>query len=329
LGESGEDLAYLSSLSGGSTGAMIYGQINRWDDYLGRSPNTRVLGPMADIPVIAHGPSGIWQTRTRTDGRYEIGGLEIGTFTVTLELPDSLTYTTHPEELQLRSLHACERADFQVHYNGRISGAVLDSSGTPVVGGNVVLTVAELLDDPVGLRRDVSVASDDQGVFEFTQIPPGRYALGLNLSPDLSGMAPARGRKGRWVWPRVFHPGSFEVARATVIELGEGEKRMLSPLRLPPGLIARTVSGRIRWQDGSPVKDAWIVLHDAQTGGRFTGVVHTRDGSFSIAGFADQRVLVRGGARDGETRGTFESSVIHLGLGDVDGLELIVKPSPD
>jgi hypothetical protein len=330
LREAVEDLDYAATLSAPGAGALIYGQLRRWDDYLGRSPVTKDLGGMADVPVIVEGPGGPFQTRSGQDGRFQMAGLQEGTYRVSLQLPAALMYNGSADPIRLADVHACERADFSVHFDGRLNGTVQDANGAPVVGANIVLALAELGDVAAGVRYNRSAVTDKDGVFELRTLPPGHYVVGLNIDPHFENMAILPGKDGRWIWPRVFYPGVSGVTDATRIDLGPGEKRTLAPFRLPETLVVRPVAGVARWPDGHAVAEGWVSLLDATTKLRLSGVVRTtKAGEFEVAAFAGQRVFVQVEGKDNGRTGYVESPVLEIGPGaPPEQLTLTIKPRP-
>jgi hypothetical protein len=189
----------------------------------------------------------------------------------------------------------------------------VDAAGTPVVGANIVLEVASLADDPFVIRYDRRTATDVNGAFELVRLPPDDYVLGLNIDPHFENMPLGRGLPGHWVSPRVFHPGSYDLAAATRITLGGGEKRVLPPMRLPDNLVVRAITGVARWPDGNPVSEGWISLHDADTKILISAIVRTSSsGQFDVAGFAGQRLFITVETKDGDRKGYAESAPIAL-----------------
>lgn len=330
LNQGAEDLDYASTLAAPGAGGLIYGQLRRWDDYLGRSPVTKDLGGMAGVPILVEGPGGPIQTRSMDDGSFQITGLKEGSFRVSLGLSDTLMYNGATDPIRLASVHACERADFNIHFDGRVGGTVRDANGVAVVGANIVLALAEMADVAAGVRYNRAAVTDKDGAFELRTVPPGRYVVGVNIDPHFENMVILPGKEGRWIWPRVFHPGSYEAKDATLIELGAGEKRALPPLRLPENLAARAVTGVARWPDGQPVSEGWVSLLDASTKLRLSGIVRTtKTGEFDVAAFAGQRVFVQIEAKDGSRSGYLESPILEIEAGGAPtSLALTVKPRP-
>lgn len=239
-------------------------------------------------------------------------------------------YNTSTDQIRLVSVHACERADFNIRFDGRVTGSVQDANGTPVVGANIVLALTELADVAAGVRYNRSAVTGKDGTFELRTLPPGQYVLGLNIDPHFENMVILPGKDGRWIWPRVFYPGSADARSATRIDLGAGEKREVAPFRLPDALIVRPVTGIARWPDGHPVAEGWVSLLDATTKLRLSGIVRTtKAGEFEVAAFAGQRVFVQVEGKDNGRTGYVESPALEIGVGaPPEQLTLTVKPRP-
>ena len=93
------------------------------------------------------------------------------------------------------------------------------------------------------------------GSFKFEGIAVGEYFLVLNPDnepPDKDDLP----------YPRTFYPNATDAGRATKIVVTEGAKLENLTLRVGPPWRARTVSGRVVWQDGSAVPKAHLTLYD-------------------------------------------------------------------
>lgn len=86
--------------------------------------------PLAGVPVSVVGPQGEMVAVTDTDGRYRVGALGFGTYTVTPR-PDAAAYSPpQPGTLHLDTAHALATADFTAVAIVETRG--LDTSGTDV-----------------------------------------------------------------------------------------------------------------------------------------------------------------------------------------------------
>jgi len=116
---------------------------------------------------------------------------------------------------------------------GRIAGRVLTAdSGRPVKRARVLLNAPEL---PGGR----GTLTDDQGVFDFTELPQGRYTLAVSKSGYVNL---AYGQR------RPLQPG-------TPLQLNDGQQIRNLEFRLPRGSV---ISGHVLDEAGEPLPGATV-----------------------------------------------------------------------
>jgi len=268
LAEASEDLEYIHGLSNAATGARIFGRV-RQNDSQGSSHRET---PLKGIAVSIEGQGKGFEAITDDDGKYHVSGLEPGRYRVEANLPDSLV-SRDGFEVEV-SDRGCAEMDIWTRWNGRISGRVTDAEGHPVPDIQVDLVFA---DGERRLRFANMVNGDKEGRYELTDIPPGRYLLGLNLNSFSPTDSP---------YPRTYYPGASDLAHATIIEMGEGQKLSNYDLRLPPKLIERLIKGVVLWPDGRPAVGANVYLEEVGTGPSLSGGVEVdQEGHFSLKGY--------------------------------------------
>lgn len=252
LAHASDDLDYLLGLPASDKGTRLSGSVVRYDYEDGvTSPPPEGVG---GAKVIAEGAGGRrFEAVTNAEGFYKMVDLPPGRYKVRAEVPAHLRLAKDkPETIEVPRT-GCAAADFLARTDGRIAGLLLDAEGRPAPQTDVDLVPFELA-DKVGDRRIGRYRTTDKdGRFEFTDLRPGRYLLGVNIRSEPDGDIPYR---------RTYFPGVPAAAGATVIELGRGEKLGGYELRLPPRLPLRTVTGVFLWPDGRPVTKALLMFKD-------------------------------------------------------------------
>jgi hypothetical protein len=116
---------------------------------------------------------------------------------------------------------------------GRISGRVVTAdSGRPVKRARVFVNAAEL---PGGR----GVLTDDSGIFDFTELPAGRYTLTVSKSGFVS----------------LSYGQRRPLQAGTPLQLADGEQLKGIQFQLPRGGV---IAGRVLDEDGEPVPGAMV-----------------------------------------------------------------------
>ncbi len=114
-----------------------------------------------------------------------------------------------------------------------ITGRVLDSSGQPARGANVMAMARRA--GPAGARFTTEGASaevDDRGIYRIFNLQPGRYTIAVVPGADAGSAVPAP----------IYFPGVTDPARAEFLSLRAGETRSNTNLTLTP-VQSYTVKG--------------------------------------------------------------------------------------
>ncbi len=277
LQDADEDLRFLATLSAPrSPGARLYGTFSHSErdptTDQGREPRWREV-PVPEVLVTVRGPMNTSDTWTDAHGHYEMT-LPPGTYEITASPPPGYSTRYLHRTIELKDARGCFVADFNVWVDVSISGVVRDSSGVAAVGVEVELMAAEDVRKS-GYIQSRRASTDVAGRFEFTEVAPGRYVVGVDLTKGPSSKDV--------IFPRTFYPGTPDAALATILQLDSAQRRELEPLVLPPARRAYRLTGTVVFEDGSAASGQSVILRDgsamwAQVGGGRTGV----DGRFSI-----------------------------------------------
>lgn len=273
LADAGDDLSFLQALSVPSqTRARVYGTITHWERDLATG-EPREHGPVPDVLVTVHGLGSAFDAWTDARGRYEVTAPP-GKYQVTAFPPPAFSARHLQQTIELRDARACFVADFGVQFDGRIRGVVRQSSGEPAAGVSVEVMAAESV-GKTGNIQTLRALSDAGGSFEFTEMSPGRYVVGVDLTRRMDAQV---------VFPATFHPGTTDAALATVVQLDGGQHRQLDPMTLPPARRPYRLTGTVVFDDGSPASGAFISLRDGSATWRqvAVGIKTDFDGSFSF-----------------------------------------------
>jgi hypothetical protein len=270
--EADEAIASLDGLDKPSPGARVYGEVSLV------IPTFEELGeprrrPLEGAVVHLTGP-GQLRTAPVVNGRYEMTGLQPGTYDISVAVPEDMPQAFSarvpeghraPEafydpdyvparvrSITIPDLHACSHSPFAAAFDGGITGTVLKADKTPAED----ITVEAL---PVGidpLRQQFAAAeaiTDKDGRYRIGGLMAGRYIVGVNVRDVLTGDVP---------YAAVMHRVDG-VDGPAIVTLDANGQVDLPPLRLPAETPTREIHGVLKVEDGSSADDIQIDLREA------------------------------------------------------------------
>jgi hypothetical protein len=273
LADAGDDLRFLQTLSATrDERARLFGTIRHWERNLATGePHDH--GPVQNVLISVRGLGTAFEGWTDAQGRYELT-VPPGKYEVAALPPAGFSTRYLQQTIELRDSRACFVANFGVQFDGRIKGVVRQSSGEPAERVVVQLMAAESV-GKTGNIETLRASSDAGGSFEFVEVPPGRYVVGVDLTRRMNPEV---------VYPVTFHPGTKDAALATVVQLDGGQQQELEPMTLPPARRSYRLTGTVVFEDGNPAPGAFISLSDG--GARWrqvaVGIKPEADGTFSF-----------------------------------------------
>ncbi|HEX8634986.1 MAG TPA: carboxypeptidase-like regulatory domain-containing protein [Pyrinomonadaceae bacterium] len=278
LEDAAADLEFVNALPRAAPTATIFGHLVRSDVNVGG--DDQEMMPLPGIKVMARNGKRTFAALTDAEGKYELKDLPPGSYQVTPAYPPHLS-ANDGSELTEVSARGCAQLDFYTHSNVRLKGRMLDAEGRPLSGVKVAMIAADGAETSL---KDLSTFTDQEGRYDLTAIPAGRYLLAFDLNSNWI-VAP----DAHPPYPRTYYPGVWMAARATVITVVEGENLPAYDLQLPPLPTNRAVEFVVTWPDGRPVGDAVLRLEHPDYGwdGRPTRVkkVDGQEGRYQVTGF--------------------------------------------
>ena len=273
ISEANEDLQFLQSLSTKTTDARILGTVQHYEPNLSGG-DTKEPDHVPNVLVTARGEGLLSNARTDAQGRYELP-LPPGSYEVAVELLPRFAAERSTQTVELRDPRACAVVDFYVRFDGRIKGSVRLVSGDPAQNVPVEAMLAERVGAP-GIIETLRATTTVGGSFEFTEVPPGRYVVGVDL---IRRMDPTTS------FPATFHPGTPDASLATVVELEGGDQIQLDPMTLPRPRRPFRLTGTVEFADGRPAAGVFVALRDGAATWRqvAVGIRTNADGGFSFA----------------------------------------------
>jgi protocatechuate 3,4-dioxygenase beta subunit len=168
---------YVKSLAAPPSGSQVWGNVWMPAHWVEFSPSEE---PLANARVTLTGPVRR-STTTAADGHFRVTGLPPGTYQVRVDLARAFPYLSPVEDaaVPLDRQHRCAAFDFTVASRSHITGVVVDEHTRPQAGISLIVRPADADNSTSGgpKRR---VKTDEDGRYIFSDLPPGRYVVGVS-----------------------------------------------------------------------------------------------------------------------------------------------------
>jgi hypothetical protein len=252
LANAAEDLAFFQTLNvSAGTGGTISGKVEHWERDLATGSGKQYPS-VRDVLIVARGQANTFEAVTDEQGRYIINRLPPGAYEVAAYPPAQFAQRSFTTKAELPDPRSCFAADFSVSYDGRIRGRIVGSGNQSVEGAQVELMAVERIGG-TGIIETVETSADAGGAFEFIEVGPGRYVVGVDITRRL---------RSEIVFPTTYHPGTSTAAQATIVEVAGGQHVDLQPMLVPEARRRVRVTGRVMFENGAAAGRALVSLYD-------------------------------------------------------------------
>ncbi len=225
------DMEYLRAYKAGTARSLVRGRVVEDADFgIFEPPGLR------GVKVTLTGNGINKSTQTDANGDYVFDDVPAGLYTV---VPFLKPYVAQAQALETQVPHdGCGAANFNMVAPGVIEGTLLNDSGQPATRVRVEVLRIDGQGKPIYYaQKEILTGSD--GRYRFDDLPSGDFQVGVNLFRPPDPKTP-------------YEPTKWSGVAAPSIHLFAGERKQISPFRLPPPAAVRNIEAQVRWPDGSP-----------------------------------------------------------------------------
>ena len=236
LRDAAEDLAYLRLPDEKKGTSRIIGQVLHQKVDVSTSRSEFVPIPGVAVTVI----DGDWKVETRTDqeGQYSVPVGSHRQYTVTFGGVEGLRLSAYPETVWIPHHRSCASVVASAHYDGRLSGQVVDSRGAPVPFFPLTLAPSPAT-SMGGFERHA--VTDVGGRFQFERLNPAPYVIAPSTT--------------LWRGPFALSP-----LTASPVALGPSARVDAGVLRLPDAMKVTLLEIQLEDGEGKPAKGVYVYV---------------------------------------------------------------------
>ena len=288
-----------------------------------------IVGARLDVRSPAMGEPRL--ALTDGTGRYDVGQLPAGLYSVTASAPAYVTSTLGarrltgtPGAIPLAAGEQRDRIDVRLTREAVITGRVLGDDGTPLAGAVVSALRPHLVEGQRRLTSFGSALTDALGRFRVAGLLPGDYYVSAYVTAAPAGESAA---------PRdspTYYPGSADAAGARRVRVPRGAEVRDVEFGVRHVPWAR-VAGSITSFDGKRLRNAAIIMqpHDAErlSPGPASGARWFADGRFVFDRVPPGDYVIRAlGETDADAPVLFAAFVLEVNGLDVSDIALTLTP---
>ncbi len=283
------DIQYIEKVEQVRGSSRISGALMQVHKASSEGQRSRAI-PLEGRSVVITGQGRRLRLTTDKDGVFEVYGLPAGSYRIEPEklrgyiATDGILEKREAANVVLHSGGHVE-ADFNFHIDNSISGRLLGSDGKPLV--RVRLDLVPAFSKPAKYFVE-SDYTDKDGKFRFERIPEGTYVIVGNKDNVVTAEYP---------YPRFYASGTDDRKSAPEINVGAGDRLTDFVVRASNPVAIVTISGVLRFADGSSVTTGTIKFltgnGDIRLPSDSTAYVDKK-GNFSLTVLKDQKGVIFG-----------------------------------
>lgn len=214
-------------------------------------------------------------TSTNDEGNFEIRELIAGRYNVSATKSGFVTSQfgqRRPGEpgtpLELVDGQSADKVSFTLARGGVIAGRIMDDSGEPIAGTQVMAMRYAFMNGSRRLMPAPAEGSndrtDDQGGFRLYGLPPGDYYVSATYRSMNAMMTAGTNTEADGFAP-TYYPGAANIGEATRITIRAGQEMTGASFSLQVARMAR-IRGRAMNSQGQPVARAMLMLAPGDPG---------------------------------------------------------------